>query len=240
MVFQGCGSDRGQRETFGAGELFYKDGATADEARQLGKYLLAVGFFGDETPQSTQLVKRGDSYVFRLTVAEESLKDESFVRILRFMAMDISADVFNHAPVDVELMDGDFVTKTMIASPGVRTSSGKATIYRANEVDAATADKVTAYLGKIGFIGEKEITLSYARQGDDFIYEFITEEGAENQPDVVQANKTIAGLLSADVLQNKPVTLHFLAADYSIKKIYPFEEILTAYREFLADSARSF
>lgn len=237
LLLPACGSDHGAQKTFAAGELYYKDGATAEDADKLGQYLQAVGFFDEETPYSTQLVKRGNTYVFRFSVEDKAIQDESFARILRFMAMDISADVFDNTPVDIEMTDGEFIPLRSIPSPGSRTGSGKASIYRANEVDPATADKVTAYLTQIGFIGNKEITLSYARQGDDFIYEFVTDEGAENQPELVNANKTIAGLLSAEVLQNKPVTLHFLDEDYSIKTIYPFEEILTSYREFLADSA---
>lgn len=237
VALLGCTSHKGQRETFGGGELYYKDGITADEAKKLGKYLQSVGFFSDETPQSTQLGKRGNAYVFRLVVADEAVKDESMARILGFMSMDIAADVFDGSPVDVELMDEGFTTQKTIASPGERSITGKAIVYRFNEVDKATADKVTAYFTQIGFIGAKELTLAYTRRGDDFIYEFITEEGTENRADIVNANKTVAGMLSAEVLQNKPVTLHFLAEDFSIKKIYPFEEILTSYREFVADSA---
>ena len=239
VTFPGCNSIHGNQVMYGAGELFYKDGATQDDAEKLGNYLLSVGFFDDETPHSTQLIKRGDTYVFRMSVQEDAIQNGDLERSLRFMSMDISADVFPGTKVDVELTDNDFDTKKTIPSPGVRSNQGKATIYRSFDVDAATADQVTAYLTKIGFIGNKELILSYGIQGDDFLYELITAEGAEKDKDVVEANKAIAGLLSADVLHNKPVTLHFLADDYSIKSVYPYEEIQTAYREFLADSAKS-
>lgn len=238
-VWAGCNSGKGQRETFGGGELFYTDGASADDAHKLGKYLQSVGFFSDESAQSAQLAKRGNTYVFRLVVKDDAVNDESMARIFAFMSMDISADVFDQAPVDIELTDENLLTQKTIASPGERSINSKAIVYRFNEVDKATADRVNAYLTQIGFIGQKEVTLAYSRRGDDFIYECITEEGAEDRPEVVKANQAIAGMLSAEVLQNKPVTLHFLAEDYSIKRIYSFDEILTAYREFIADSAGS-
>ena len=235
-----CGSPHGQRETFGGGELYYKDGATADDAQKLGNYLLSVGFFDDGSPASAQLVKRGDTYVFRFSANEEAIQDESFARLLRFMSMDISADVFNQAPVDVELTDGNFVARKTVASPGERTRQGKITVYRSNEVDQATADRVTGYIRTAPAIrAEEEHVLSYARRGDDFIFEILLPEDVAKSPDAATAYKLLAGLISVYTLQNKPVTLHFLSDDYSIRRIYPFEEILTTYRETLADSARN-
>lgn len=238
FVFNGCGmfSEHGTKLNFGAGELYYKDGITAEEADKLGKYLLVQGFFDDENPKSAQITKRNDTYVFRMVTQDDYIKDASFERTIRFASMDFSADVFNGAKVDVELTDDQLVTQKTVTSPGSRTERATATIYRLNEVDAATAQKVTDYLEKIGFIGTKPITIVYGIEGDDFVYEILTAEGAEKNADVVDANKAIAGLISSEVLNNKPIRMHFLAEDFTIRAGYPFEEIQMSYTNFINDS----
>lgn len=238
LVFDGCGlfSEHGTKLRFGASELYYKDGITAEEADKLGKYLLLQGFFDDENPKTAQITKRNDTYVFRMYTEDDYIKDASFERTIRFAAMDFSTDVFNGAKVDMELTDGRLETQKTINAPGTRMDQGTATIYRSYAVDAATAQKVTDYLVSIGFIGTKPLTIAYDIEGDDFIYEILTAEGAENNPDVVDANKAIAGLISSEVLNNKPIRMHFLADDYAIKASYPFEEIQMSYTNFINDS----
>lgn len=227
LFIQGCGlfPDYGSKLKFGAGELFYKDGVTKDEAEKLGNYLLYEGFFDEEEPKSVQLVKREDVYVFRMVTASDFIADPEFERTILFAGMDFSADVFSNSPVDIELTDELFKTQKTIKSAGVRKKYGKAYVYRFHPVEDSTADKVTEYLMRIGFIGKKDMSLAYDIQNDTFLYQMVTKEGAENDTPVAEANMAIAGFLSKEVLENKPVELHFLRPDFTLKRIFTYEEI---------------
>lgn len=236
IFIQGCGllSDFGDKMTFGAGEVFYKDGATKDEAEKLGNYLLAEGFFDEESPKSVQISKKNDTYIFKMATQDDYIRDVNFERSVEFITMDLSADVFNNAKVDVYLTDEMFNTEKEIPFFGVRTTVKQTNIYRSLDVDAAIADKVTEYFANIDFIDEDPMVICYRIEGDDFVYELITEKNAEFDNEMVQANKVIAGLLSANVLNNKPVRINFLDTDYSVKKSFSFEEIHQTYMEFIA------
>ena len=237
LALQGCGlfSDHGTKLTFGASELYYKDGVSKEEAQKLGEYLQAQGFFDDQAPKSVQIVKKDDRYIFKLIIEPDKIVEEGTERSLRFASMDIAADVFNQAKVDIDLTDELFKTQKTIKSPGERFWKETAKIYRTNETNATTCDRVVDFLAGIGFIGNAPLTLSFDVKGDDFIYEMVTEKGAEFNLESVAANKSIAGLISIKALNNKPIELHYLADDFSIKASYSFEEIQAAYLEFLGN-----
>lgn len=221
-------SKHGERLDYGAGELFYGEGVTKTEAEKLGGYLLRAGMFDESTPRSVQIGKRNDTFVFRMVTKEAYIADTAFECPLRFMAMDLSADVFGGAGVDVELTDDAFHTKKTIPAYGVRTITDSASVYRSFAVDAATAARVTEFLVQAGFIDKHEMIICYDIEGDDFLFGMMTVDGAEKDPAAVQQHKLLAGMVSAGALDNKPVRLQFLAGDYTVKAVYPFEEILAA------------
>lgn len=231
-------SDYGEKMTFGAGELFYKDGVTGDEAKKLGDYLLSEGFFTEENPNSVQITKKDDVYIFHMVTKDEYVKDDNFAQTAGFMAMDLSTDVFDKAKVNIELADENFKTQKEIPCPGIRIDRDSTFIYRRFEVDADIANEVTDYLVEIEFIGNQPTVISYGIEGDDFLLEAVMADGAELDKAVVNANKTICGLISAEILDSKPIKMHFLNEDYSIKSVYTFEEIQHAYMLFInsADS----
>lgn len=240
FIIQGCGlfSDYGNKLTFGAGEVFYKDGVTHEEAEKLGNYLLQQAFFDDESPKSVQIVKKDGTYIFRMVTQESYIRDEKFERTVQFITMDLSADVFDNAKVDVHLTNETFETQKEVPFFGVKKRYANTSIYRSLDVDATTADQVTDYLTSIGFIDEVgEMTISYRIEGDDFIYEFIANDKVEYDTEVIDANKAIAGLISAKILSNKPIRMNFLFDDFSVKKSYSFEEIHQSYMEFLAQDS---
>lgn len=236
-LVSGCGNEYGTKLSFGAGELFYKNEVTKADAEKLGNYLLAEGFFDERAPRSVQLLFHEGSYIFRMVTNEELQQDPDLARTMRFVSMDMAADVFEGANVDIELTDDLFNTIKTIPSPGARVDRGTVRIYRMNEVDETQSNQVTDYLLQIGFIGEKPMSICYGIEGDDFLYELVTQENAEFDNEIVQANKTIAGLISVTVLANKPVKMNFLDESFAVKSTYPYEEIRNAYLNFVASDS---
>jgi hypothetical protein len=234
---QGCGlfPDHGRKLKFGAGEVFYKDGVTKDEAEKLGNYLLSEEFFDEKEPKSVQLLKRGDVYVLRMVTLPDYIDNPEFERTILFAGMDISSDVFSGSRVDIELTDQLFNPQKTIKSAGVRKKYGEADVYRFHSVEESTADKVTEFLMLIGFIGKNEMSLVYDMKNDTFLYEMVTGDGVENDTAVVEANMIIAGILSKEVLEDKPVELHFLRTDYTLKRIFTYQEVLKVAEAFSAE-----
>jgi hypothetical protein len=111
-ILTSCGSDFGKKVTKENIEVYYKDGITAGEAEQLADML----YRGDKQvnkdtrQKSIQTIKRGDTVVFRMVLADESKAGSVEEATMLAMANTISDSIFKSAPVNVELTDKRFKT----------------------------------------------------------------------------------------------------------------------------------
>lgn len=150
-----CGSDFGKKITKENIEVFYKDGVTASEAEQLADML----YRGDKQvnkdtrQKSIQAVKRGDTVVFRMVLADESRAGSVDEATMLSMANTISDSVFKSAPVNVELTDNRFKTlrtfsykKISAADYGEPVRSGNVEVYCK---DGFSAEHATIIAGVI-------------------------------------------------------------------------------------------
>ncbi|MDP6546640.1 MAG: LysM peptidoglycan-binding domain-containing protein [Phycisphaerae bacterium] len=100
----------GQRLEFNAGELYYTSEVTEEEARSLGRYLVSADFF-DNTPRSAQITRSGAVYGFRFIVATGDVQRDILLEIAAAqLANELSANVFNNAPVEIHICDESFQT----------------------------------------------------------------------------------------------------------------------------------
>lgn len=108
LVFTGC-KDYGKKIVKDSIEIYYKDGVTADQAQNAAN-LLAASVKTKDT-KSIQLIKKNDVYCYRMVtdkdkLASSGMPDETFFQI----GNEISDNIFNGAPVNVELTDDKFET----------------------------------------------------------------------------------------------------------------------------------
>ncbi len=225
----GCGllPDYGKKRTFGAGELYYRDGIEEAEADKLGTYLLETGFFDEETPKSVQLLKEENTYVFRMVARPEYAEDEGFARTMEFASMELSGEVFESAPVRVELTDERFRVIRIIAPKGAFFRAGQGDVYYSFSLGEESARRAADYFKELGFF-DSPVTVFFGKEGDTYVYELVAREEALDDEASVEANLAIAGMLSADVWENRPVTFRLLSADFQVLREFDFQRVKDA------------
>ena len=97
-------------------DLYYTPAVSQADAKALGDYLVKEKFF-DGRHLSVQLTKEGETIQVRFPVKPGFEKDETYIDSVRALGQQISVNVFQGAPVEVHLCDGNL--KTLRAVPGV-------------------------------------------------------------------------------------------------------------------------
>ncbi len=91
-------------------EVYYKDGVTKEEAQKTVDLLLVPWNEGPNTgKKSVQLIRAGDTVVFRMVVDEKKLADVNDQTLYQ-MANVFSDSLFNNKPVNLELTNNKFKT----------------------------------------------------------------------------------------------------------------------------------
>lgn len=94
----------GKQLDFNGVELFHTPDITDAEVAALGKYLVDSKF-ADGKVKTVLLTKSGNAYQFRFVVKNGAEKDPAYQKIGSTYASDLSAHVFNNAPVEVAMCD---------------------------------------------------------------------------------------------------------------------------------------
>jgi len=103
VVLTSC-EDYGTEKNFNGVQLFYTFEITESEANSLGRYLIESEF-ADGGEKTVQLNKSGNTYEFRMIVKKGIEQDPEYVELGKYMAAEISTEVFNGAQVDVHFCD---------------------------------------------------------------------------------------------------------------------------------------
>lgn len=112
VMMYGCGS-YGDKIELNGGEIYYKDGVQKVEAEELSTYLNEQGFL-DGSHKTVQLVKAGDTYQFRMVMANGSAPTREQQATMSQFARNLSEDVFNHADVEIHACDARLETISVI------------------------------------------------------------------------------------------------------------------------------
>tara|TARA_R110001592_G_scaffold17204_2_gene72924 strand:+ start:1678 stop:2067 length:390 start_codon:yes stop_codon:yes gene_type:complete len=109
VYFVFSSSSYGEKLEFNGTDVYYTDLVTETDAQKLGDYLIESEF-ADGSGKSVQLTKRDSTFLFRMVVidgvTEDSTKDINF----KALAMLISMQVFDNAPVELEACSNTFET----------------------------------------------------------------------------------------------------------------------------------
>lgn len=103
---------------FNNGELYYTSHVEQQDAYELGKFLEKDNFYFDGRPKSVQLDKKVDTYIFRAVVLQGVDKDTSNIMPFKALGIMLSKEVFNGAPVDMEMCNEKFKTLRRIPFKG--------------------------------------------------------------------------------------------------------------------------
>ena len=116
VMLVGCGADFGTKINFGENnELYYTESVTKAQAQALGDYLVKEEFFANDGNERTvQLNKSGSTYEFRMVVKTGLEQDQATVDLMKDVAIELSANVFNGETVDVHLCDDTLKTLRVV------------------------------------------------------------------------------------------------------------------------------
>lgn len=103
ITFSSC-QNYGTEKEFNGVSLFYTENVTEDEADKLIDYL-KENKFDDGSEKAIQLEKEGDTYQFRMVIKEGYDEKEDFLQLAKYIASELSVEVFDNAPVEVHLCD---------------------------------------------------------------------------------------------------------------------------------------
>ena len=104
-------NDYGEKVSEGKAEVYYKDGATKDDAQRLMDYLFDIGYFDKDQESSVQITKSGKSYIVKLVTKPEYIKKEELYPEYQNLRMSMSIKVFDNAPTELHLCDDQLKTK---------------------------------------------------------------------------------------------------------------------------------
>jgi hypothetical protein len=98
----------GNLESFFHGdEVYYKDGATAQDAEALAEVLEQVGWFGDPQTTTVQITRPKDHYIISILVADHAWDDDDFDEYFGDIADSLAAEGFG-SDLELRLCDVEF------------------------------------------------------------------------------------------------------------------------------------
>ena len=200
-------------------EVLYVRGATADEARALGRGLAEKGLFNG-AGEVTILMARGEEGLeISFLVRPEALAEPGALKGWEVTATDISADVFDRQPVAVHLCDSYFDPLKTVLSGSKLEIGPNQKLYFERGVTEAEAGAVARALRKRNYGEGAEgayVGLSKSPEGYEVL--FLLKEGVWDDPENVGWFERLASELSAEALDGSPVTIHLCDKDFAPKK----------------------
>jgi len=87
-------------------EVYYKDGASKEEAQALGDFLLKNNYFDSLSEKTVQLTKTKDTFNVKFVVDKAKIeKDANTEFLFQILGAAISSSVFKNKPVKIVLAD---------------------------------------------------------------------------------------------------------------------------------------
>jgi hypothetical protein len=109
-------SKYGEKLTFNGTDVYYKDGATINDAVNLGEYLIKLEITKDKKNKSFQIFKNGDVYVLRMVVIKGKENDKKVIEDIKAACVETAEDVFkvDKSKIEIHLCDDTFLTKRVV------------------------------------------------------------------------------------------------------------------------------
>jgi hypothetical protein len=109
-------SQYGEKLTSNGTDVYYKDGATINDAVNLGEYLIKLEITKDKKNKSFQIFKNGDVYVLRMVVIKGKENDQKVIEDIKAACVETAEDVFkvDKSKIEIHLCDDTFLTKRVV------------------------------------------------------------------------------------------------------------------------------
>ncbi len=213
-------SGYGRKYEVNQGEVFYKSPVTKAQAKSLGDYFVAEGYF-DGTPSSVQLLKRGDGYRLRFVVQEGVEENLDYLYLFRHLAGLVSSNVLNAARVDVDLCDRTFKTVHEIEgiNYGTKLALEGNSIYFTDPVSEEDARRFGDYLLEIGFFSGDGYMVLLKKDESGFQFHYPLKQALEDTAGYFEAVKIVAGSLSQEIFAGQRVSVHLCDEYFNVENV---------------------
>jgi hypothetical protein len=223
------------------GEVYYKDGATAAEAKKIGDFLKETGFLSKDKVASIQLVKEGNDYVVRFVYNKEFYeKTPDLEDLFKVYGARMSKDLFGGQKVNIALSDNKF--KDFKKIPYDEASAKTLELDVANEpfvkadFDSDTAGGVefywkgisdeesktiADYIVKTGFFSGGTAEIYMSKHGDRYLLRFPVKKEYQQDAPTINAVEKIAKDIKENVFTDRPYT--FQMTDENLNVLKSFE-----------------
>jgi hypothetical protein len=153
-----------------------------------------------------------------MVVKEDFDKREGFLDACKKMALELSRNVFDDAPVEIQFCDRSLKTMGALAFPepiegwvgflGTELTFNKAKLYYVVPATEAEAKKLGEYLVANAQFGDKPSTVQLRRSGSTYIYRFPVLAGYEQNEDFIKVVRRFCTELSQKVFNGAVADVH--------------------------------
>lgn len=223
LYFTFFASNYGSKVNNGVIEVYYRDGATKEEAERVAAFL--VKQWAEATDKrSVQIVKDGNTPVFRMVVKKEFQNNNSMLSQLGFLGARMSRDVFNGEPIILEACDEYLKTVKPIPIPanfrhGIQR--GKFEVFYAEGVPMEDVEKIFKFI-EVVFANSQVPTITATLHKVDttrvitmpFKPEFINGE------EFIAEIRGYCAALSKNEFQGEPVEIAASDESFNVLKVF--------------------
>ena len=215
-------------QTFNQTQIDYNQTITESDVQRLGEYLIQSRFT-DGTPKNIKIKKKGQTYSFKMVIRDELELTPKLTRRFGIFAYNLSNDVFNQAPVEIELCNAFFVpTKTipMVYLGKKKSFNGTHIIYK-DAVSEEEVDRFGAFLIKSQFTDGSKKDIILDRKGKRYLYKLVFNSSFTLTDHWTTTFEAFANEISKEVFNHHPVDVYILDEVYQPIKVLPFNPAQT-------------
>jgi hypothetical protein len=219
LLLTGC-SSYGPKITVGDCDIYYKDGATREDAQKAADVLVKDKYIDPSksvVKGSVRILKPGGKYAVEFVFNEKSINDENSVSTMRtFFASDIATEAFGGAPTDLHLCDTHFVTEKNEPVEYVkRTSFGNGSLLKTSkDLSDEELKKLLIYCNKT-FGKARDVLIGAKKNGALPVISVIVPDAKSRTDKFAQEDfKPIAIAISKNVFDGATVELDLCDAHF--------------------------
>lgn len=202
-------SDYGEKVVHNAGDVYYKEPVTEEEANKLGKYLAENGYF-DGIEKSVQLLKEGDYYTVNFVVKEGASSNPENINIFKSFSPILSYDVFDGAIVNVAMCNETFESEYLIAgfNYGRLMKFGDDKLYYTDKIEEEKAEALGNFLRQSGFFQGTGLSAQITKEGNLYQFKYVVKPGLEKDETYKVTARAFGIMISGGVFNNEKLDVH--------------------------------
>jgi hypothetical protein len=223
LLIPGCSRVK-QKYTVNNGEVFYRDGVTETEAKQVGEFLVQERYF-DGGRKSVELAKNGTSYQFRVVVAPAYRNDPRALEEFRITAGRIGREVLNGAHVEVQICDDQL--KTLATGEPIDIGAlrvfNNGQVFFNEQVAPEEADKLGKFLIKEKFFDGTRKSVQVLKFGKKYQFRMVVKPEFRKDSRFKWEIQFVGGKMRREVFNGAEIEVHL--CDEQLNTLAAFETL---------------